>query len=164
MIRELRSLGYRVELLPAPSGSSDDRERFSTLTAPVELGFERGTFFSAFPSKGSERPVLRGFSGRRFVEQLSRLCQAVRYGFRGLRKDRAFALLSVFALALGIGATTVIFSVIDNVLLEPFPYTGADRLTDFFIHDTTRADNFGRGDFSIPEFLDYKEQNHVFEG
>ena len=98
------------------------------------------------------------------MEKLSWLWQDLRYGFRGLRKDRAFALLAVFALALGIGATTVIFSVIDNVLLEPFPYKGADRLTNFFIHDTTRADNFGRGDFSIPEFLDYKEQNHVFEG
>src|SRR5205823_6965701 len=98
------------------------------------------------------------------MERLSWLWQDLRYGLRGLRKDRAFALLAIFALALGIGATSVIFSVIDNVLLEPFPYKGADRLTDFFIRDTTRADGFGRGDFSISEYLDYKEQNHVFEG
>jgi len=98
------------------------------------------------------------------VERLSRVWQDLRYGLRGLRKDRAFSLLAVFALALGIGATTVIFSVIDNVLLEPFPYKGADRLANFFIRDTTRPGAFGRGDFSIPEYLDYKERNHVFEG
>src|SRR5207248_2554190 len=98
------------------------------------------------------------------MERLSWLWQDFRYGLRGLRKDRTFALLAIFALALGIGATTVIFSVIDNVLLEPFPYKGSDRLTDFFIRDTTKADDFGRGGLSIPEYLDYKEQNHVFEG
>src|SRR5205807_3709636 len=81
----------------------------------------------------------------------------------GLRKDRGFALLAIFALALGIGATTVIFSVIDNVLLEPFPYKNADRLTGFFIHDNSRGDRDGRGEFSIAEYLDFKEQNHVFD-
>src|SRR5207248_8283179 len=98
------------------------------------------------------------------MERLSWLWQDFRYGLRGLRKDRTFALLAIFALALGIGATTVIFSVIDNVLLEPFPYKGSDRLTDFFIRDTTKPDDFGRGGFSIAEYLDFKEQNHVFEG
>ena len=98
------------------------------------------------------------------MERLSWLWQDLRYGVRGLRKDRTLALLASLALALGIGATTVIFSVIDNVLLEPFPYKGADRLANFYIHDTTRTEDFGRGDFSIAEYLDYKEQNHVFEG
>jgi putative ABC transport system permease protein len=91
------------------------------------------------------------------------LAQDLRYGIRGLRKDRGFALLAVLALGLGIGATTVIFSVIDNVLLEPFPYSGADRLTNFFIHDTTKPADDGWSDLSIAEYLEYKEQNHVFE-
>jgi hypothetical protein len=114
--------------------------------------------------EGTFSPHLRQKENERFVERLSQAWQELRYGVRGLRKDRAFAVLSVFALALGIGATTVIFSVIDNVLLEPFPYKGADRLTDFFIRDTTKTEEFGRAGFSIPEYLDYKEQNHVFEG
>jgi putative ABC transport system permease protein len=97
------------------------------------------------------------------MERLNWLWQDLRYGFRGLRKDRGFALLAIFALALGIGATTVIFSVLDNVLLEPFPYKNADRLASFFIHDSSRADQEGRGEFTIAEYLDFKEQNHVFE-
>ena len=90
--------------------------------------------------------------------------QDLRYGIRGLRKDRGFALLAILALALGIGATTVIFSVLDNVLLEPFPYKNSDRLAGFFIHDTSKGGQEGRGAYSIAEYLDFKEQNHVFEG
>lgn len=97
------------------------------------------------------------------MEGMSWFWQDLRYGFRALCKDRGFALLAMFALALGIGATTVIFSVLDNVLLEPFPYRNPDRLAMFFIHDSSRAEQDGRGDFSIAEYLDFKEQNHVFE-
>ena len=97
------------------------------------------------------------------MERLGWFWQDFRYGIRGLRKDRAFALLAVVALALGIGATTVIFSVLDNVLLEPFPYRNADRLAGFFIHDNSKGGEGGRGDLSIAEYLDFKEQNHVFE-
>ncbi|HET9742766.1 MAG TPA: ABC transporter permease [Terriglobales bacterium] len=97
------------------------------------------------------------------MPSMSWLAQDVRYGIRGLRKDRGFALLAIFALALGIGATTVIFSVIDGILLDPFPYRNSDRLTQFFVHDSTRSDRFGRGGFTMPEYLAIKEQNHVFE-
>ena len=97
------------------------------------------------------------------MESFSWFWQDLRYGARSLRKDRGFSLLAMFALALGIGATTVIFSVLDNVLLEPFAYRDSDRLTGFFIHDNSRADQEGRGGFSIAEYLDFKEQNHVFE-
>src|SRR5690348_3597134 len=89
--------------------------------------------------------------------------QDLRYGIRGFRNDRGFALLAVFALALGISATTVIFSVIDNILIEPFPYKASDRLTQFFINDSARGERFGRGVFTMPEYLALHEQNHVFE-
>jgi len=71
--------------------------------------------------------------------------------------------LAILALALGIGSATTIFSVIDNVLLDPFPYRDAHRIVTFQIHDMERGDRGGRGYFPIPEFLDYKEQNHVFD-
>ena len=96
------------------------------------------------------------------MESMSWFWQDLRYGVRSLRKDRGFSLLAMFALALGIGATTVIFSVLDNVLLEPFAYRDSDRLTGFFIHDSSHADQEGRGGFFIAEYLDFKEQNHVF--
>jgi putative ABC transport system permease protein len=97
------------------------------------------------------------------MERINRLWQELRYGIRGLRKDRTFAVLAIFALALGIGASTIIFSVIDNILIEPFPYKDSDRLTQFFVSDTSRAEQFGRGVFTMPEYLAFKEQNHVFE-
>jgi putative ABC transport system permease protein len=85
------------------------------------------------------------------------------YGLRGLRQRPGFALLAIVALALGIGATTTIFSVIENVLLDPFPYTDAGRIVSIVIHDQAGSGPGGRSWFEVPEFLDYKEQNHVFE-
>jgi hypothetical protein len=54
--------------------------------------------------------------------------QDLRFAWRNLRRDRGFILLAVFTLALGIGATNVIFSVLDNALLRPFPYRDADAI------------------------------------
>ncbi|MBV8572522.1 MAG: ABC transporter permease [Acidobacteriaceae bacterium] len=91
------------------------------------------------------------------------LWQDVRFAVRTLWKDRASLTLALLALALGIGATTAIFSVIDNVLLEPFPYTDAQRLVAVQIHDSTRNEPYGREAYSQPEFADLEEQNHVFD-
>ena len=97
------------------------------------------------------------------MRNLNWLRQDLRFGLRTLRKDFRFASLAILALALGIGATTVIFSAMDAILLEPYPYKDADRLTHFFIHDTTRPLEDGRGAFSVPEFMDFREQNNAFE-
>ncbi|MGI8746568.1 MAG: ABC transporter permease [Bryobacteraceae bacterium] len=94
---------------------------------------------------------------------MSWLWQDLRLGLRSIVKDRGFFFTSVLALGLGIGSTTAIFSVIDNVLLEPFPYTDGKRLMAIEIHDKSSTDEFGRQFFSPPEFLDYQEQNHVFD-
>src|SRR5580704_4557751 len=91
------------------------------------------------------------------------LYQDARFGLRTILKDRGFFLTAVVVLALGIGATTTIFSVIDNVLLHPFPYRGAGRLYAINIHDSNASDPVGRQAFTTPEFLDYQQQNHIFE-
>jgi len=91
------------------------------------------------------------------------LGQDIRYALRNLRKAPGFALVAVVTLALGIGASTAIFSVIDNILMEPFPYPDAQRYYSAFIHDTDRSEPGGRPAFIGPEFLDYLEQNHVFD-
>jgi putative ABC transport system permease protein len=91
------------------------------------------------------------------------LWQDIRFGLRTLFKDRGFLVTAVLALALGIGSTTAIFSVIDNVLLEPFPYTDGQRLVSLQIHDSTSSERYGRVFFAQPEFLDYQQQNHVFD-
>jgi putative ABC transport system permease protein len=89
--------------------------------------------------------------------------QDVRYGLRGLVRERGFTFLAVVTLALGIGAATTIFSVIHNVLLDPFPYKDADRVVAVQIRDTTSTRPGGRTFYQVPEFLDYQEQSHVFE-
>jgi putative ABC transport system permease protein len=91
------------------------------------------------------------------------LGQDIRYALRNLRKSPGFAAVAIITLALGIGASTAIFSVIDNVLMEPFPYPDADRFMSVQIHDTEKNEPGGRGGYSGPEFLDYVEQNHVFD-
>jgi predicted permease len=91
------------------------------------------------------------------------LWQDLRYGARTLLKQPGFTLIAVLTLALGIGSTTTIFSAIQNILLDPFPYTDASRVVAIQIHDTSNSRPGGRTFFQAPEFLDYQEQNHVFE-
>ena len=73
-----------------------------------------------------------------------------RYGVRSLFKDRRLAVLAIFALALGIGASTVVFSVLYDGLLNPFPYKDSRGISIFHIHDLESAGNPGRGFFSCP--------------
>src|SRR6266568_376833 len=91
------------------------------------------------------------------------LGQDLRYALRNLGKTPGFAIVAMITLALGIGASTAIFSVIDNILMEPFPYPDAQRFMSVLIHDTERSGRGGGAGFSGPEFLDYVEQNHVFD-
>src|SRR5262249_31443773 len=91
------------------------------------------------------------------------LGQDIRYALRNLAKSPGFAVVAIITLALGIGASTAIFSVIDNVMMELFPYPDAQRFMFVQIHDTERNEPGGRFGFSNSEFLDYVEQNHVFD-
>ena len=91
------------------------------------------------------------------------LVQDLRHAARLLSKSPGFAAVAVFTLALGIGATTAMFSVVYNLIFNPFPYRGADRLVVIDIHDLKQQSDSDREEFSIPEFFDYRQQNHVFE-
>jgi putative ABC transport system permease protein len=94
---------------------------------------------------------------------LETLWQDLRYAARQVRHNPGFASLAALTLALGIGSVTVMYSVIRNVLLDPFPYTRSDRLVDVLVRDMARPDAVHRGALPVPEFLDYQEQSHVFE-
>jgi putative ABC transport system permease protein len=94
---------------------------------------------------------------------MSWIVQDLRYGLRGLRKQPSFTLLAIFALALGIGASTAIFSVIENVLLDPFPYVDTQRVISIVIHDLKSSRPGGRSWMKLAEYLEYQDHNQVFE-
>ena len=85
----------------------------------------------------------------------------VRYTLRSLAKSPIFSAVVILTLALGIGATTAIFSVVEGVLLEPFPYRESDRLVMLWENDRLRGTE--QEGFSTPDFYDVRERADVFE-
>jgi len=94
---------------------------------------------------------------------LNTLWQDFRFGLRMFLKSPSFTIVAVLTLALGIGASTAIFSVIDNILLEPFPYPDAGRFMGVQIHDLDQNGPGGRGGYTPAEFLTIQDDNHVFD-
>jgi putative ABC transport system permease protein len=87
------------------------------------------------------------------------LWQDVRYGLRMLGKKPGFTAIAVVTLALGIGANTSLFTVVNAVLLRPLPYDQPDRM----VFLTERHPKFQVMSISYPDFSDWRAQNHVFE-
>src|SRR5689334_1257071 len=84
--------------------------------------------------------------------------QDLRYGFRVLRASPGFAAVAILSLALGIGANTSIFSVVNAALLKPLPVTEPDRLV--FVFNGSRTSPYSVS--SYPDFIDYRDKNEVF--
>ena len=101
---------------------------------------------------------------QRGVPFLERLAQDARYALRTMRRNPGFAALVIVTLALGIGANTAIFSVVNAVLVEPLPYPEADRIVQ--VWHTPPQDAFpGRKTFSVSpaNYLDWRDQSRSFE-
>ena len=86
------------------------------------------------------------------------LWQDFRYGLRMLAKAPAFTAIAILTLALGIGANTAIFSVVNGVLLNPLPYEQPDRLVALY----SSTKDFHHSSISYPNFLDWVRDNQSF--
>jgi putative ABC transport system permease protein len=79
---------------------------------------------------------------------------------RVLRKNPGFTVAALVTLALGIGATTAIFSVVNTVLIRPLPFAEANRIV--LLREKRPAENVERGSVSVPDFQDWQRQAHSF--
>src|ERR1044071_6562918 len=85
----------------------------------------------------------------------------IRYGLRQLWKHPAFTLIAVLTLALGIGANTAIFSVVNAVLLKPLPFPAPDQLIAVGMTDTRQKGQTDLNSLSYPDFFDFRDQNRT---
>jgi putative ABC transport system permease protein len=107
----------------------------------------RAASIPEFPSRPTERTTM-------FLNDL-------RFALRSCRREPGFNLLAMLTLALGIGAMTMMYSVIYNVLLNPFPYTDPRRMVDVVIRNS--VDGGIRGALTVPEFRALVDESRVFE-
>ena len=124
---------------------------------------------AGMPAAEARRTALGDLGGREQVKQAVRdhragmqielLWRDVLLGLRQLRRSPGFTIAAVAALALGIGANTAIFTVVNTVLLKPLTYPDADRMVDFLAHTSGLANNL----HNIPEFHFLERQTNIFK-
>jgi putative ABC transport system permease protein len=116
--------------------------------------------FAALRELGGEDQIKEECRDMRRVNYVENFMRDVRYGLRQLRRSPGFTTVAVITLALGIGANTAIFSVVNGALLRPLPYLDPSRLVEVFTADPTQPSS--RGPFSPQDLDDFRRQQSAF--
>ena len=140
-----------------------DEEVRAHLDMATQERVERGA-----AQKEAERAARREFGNMGLIKEstrdvwgggsLDRLMQDLRFGVRMIAKSPGFAAVAILTLALGIGANTALFSVVNGVLLNPLPYPEPEQLVEL----RESKPNFATGSISYPNFMDWQKDNRTF--
>jgi predicted permease len=166
-IRQLR--GWLARLTGIFGRAARDRELAEELESHIQMHVE-DNIQAGMSAEEARRQALVKLGGieqtkekyrrQSGVPMLGDLWQDLRFGARVLRHQPTFTLIAVLTLALGIGANTALFSVVNAVLLRPLPFPESDRLVA--LYETFKPS--GQSALSVPNLRDWQQQNTVFDG
>ncbi|WP_164928775.1 ABC transporter permease [Gloeobacter violaceus] len=161
--------------MPQPAALSERLYRWLLLAYPTEFRTEYGEeLVQVFLDNLHEESVAYGrrgvlrlwwetmtdLSSTAFAEHLAIFWQDLRYGARMLLKSAGFSLVAIFVLALGIGATSAMFSVVNGVLLRPLSFPEPEQVV--MLWQTNQRENDEKVRTSVANFVDWRERNRVF--
>jgi putative ABC transport system permease protein len=147
-----------------------ERELDEELASHVEMHVADGVRAGLGPEEARRQALLRlggveqtkeAYRARQGLPALETLLQDVRLAVRKLRHSPGFTAATLTVLALGIGANTVMFSVVNTLLLRPLPYAEPERLLRVQTVDTASQEDSAT---AVPDFQEYRERNRTFEG
>ncbi len=146
-----------------------DADLDEELRAHIDLAIQENLQRGMSPGE-ARTAALRAFGGitqtreiyreQRSFPLLQQLGRDLRFAFRQLRKSPGYSIVVILTLALGVGANTTVFSVVDAVMLRPLPYTQPQQLVEVASAD---ASSPVTRNVSYPDFFDWREQNHSFD-
>ena len=156
----LEQRGYRIWTQSIPAAVTPKNRLL--LGAPVAqsltVGASRGSLRRDADPADHETTVNRSGSAYRQTITMSTFLSDLRLAVRGLRRSPLFAIVAILSLALGIGANTAIFTLIDQVLLRKLPVTGLDELVMLYQQGAHNGSNMGSRMHSYPIYQDYQQQ------